>query len=430
MRGPQSVEKVSLSQADPPELLWITGYQTEVVEAERHEPLSQEFMCHANLDLPMSDYRTRINSDLDFSERVFTLSQGQQSIELPPGFGIPIMSNVPLNLNTQVLNLNQESPDLLVQHRVRVSFTPDSALEEKPRALFMVPVEALKAEEEGSDFGFHPQDPEMPGPGCGVGLNADVHQRTISDELNQSFIPHWVVPPGREVTKTTVTRRLNLPFDTTVHYIAVHLHPTAESLELVDLTTMESVFRAGVVPAEGRLGIQQVDHFSSVTGLPLYQDHEYGIISTYDNQTGEPVDSMAVMYLYLADPNFQKPEPPEQVDPESKLGVEPPPRSKRVDHSTKFLPKGVSYTVVYESAAKTTEVIEHYRASLKDTEWNGPDLLGNGQGGFWSLGRPVSPTLGDFVRPHFKNKEAGLLWVWPQEDGSGCRISCSRYHPY
>ena len=48
----------------------------------------------------------------------------------------------------------------------------------------------------------------------------------------EPFSGHWVVPPGRQENRTLVTEWLNLRFDTTVHYIAVHLHPFAESLEL------------------------------------------------------------------------------------------------------------------------------------------------------------------------------------------------------
>ena len=37
---------------------------------------------------------------------------------------------------------------------------------------------------------------------------------------------------GREVNHTPVTSLMALPFDTTIHYIAIHLHPFAESVEL------------------------------------------------------------------------------------------------------------------------------------------------------------------------------------------------------
>jgi hypothetical protein len=105
-----------------------------------------------------------------------------------------------------------------------------------------------------------------------------------------------------------VTEFLNLPFDTTAHYIAVHLHPFAESLELIDRTTGETVFRAKVDGADGRIGIDRVDYLESAEGIPFYKDHQYELVSVYDNTSGEAQDSMAVMYLYLLDKNFRRPD--------------------------------------------------------------------------------------------------------------------------
>jgi hypothetical protein len=72
-----------------------------------------------------------------------------------------------------------------------------------------------------------------------------------------------------------------MQFDTTVHYIAVHLHPFAESLELVDLTTGESVFKSKARNFDDKIGLEEVEFFSSEEGLPIYKDHEYELVSTY-----------------------------------------------------------------------------------------------------------------------------------------------------
>jgi hypothetical protein len=44
-----------------------------------------------------------------------------------------------------------------------------------------------------------------------------------------------------------------------------------------------------------------VDHFSSREGIPLYRDHEYELVSIYNNTTPVDQDSMAVMHLYVRD---------------------------------------------------------------------------------------------------------------------------------
>jgi hypothetical protein len=60
--------------------------------------------------------------------------------------------------------------------------------------------------------------------------------------------------------RSKVTRWMNVPFDTSAHFIAAHLHPFAESLQLRDLTEDKVVFtslahnRSG-----GKIGLEKVD---------------------------------------------------------------------------------------------------------------------------------------------------------------------------
>src|SRR5262245_39146047 len=78
MRGPYGFDDVVLSESPTPELLWIVGYRTTVVDADTDKVLSQEFMCHANLDVEATDYAQRFPTAPPISGRIFTLSQGQQ----------------------------------------------------------------------------------------------------------------------------------------------------------------------------------------------------------------------------------------------------------------------------------------------------------------------------------------------------------------
>lgn len=308
MLGPWSIDKVVLLDTDKPELVWITGYETTVIGAEDGAEMSQEFMCHANLDLEPSSYFEAFPTAPSLSGRLFTLSQGQQRIDFPPGFGIPVPSDMPLSLATQVLNLNLDEVDLNVRHRVTVRFVRDREVKGEMKPMFQSAVEGFKALEGARHYGvaMDEVDPDLHGPGCDIG-QAAVAGDFDEDRHGQKFSAHWVVNPGREVNRTNVTRFLNLPYDTTAHYIAVHLHPFAERLVLRDLTKDEVVFEAKVDLSDGRIGIDRVDHFTSVEGLKLYKDHEYELISHYHNTSDQPVDSMAVMYLYLLDRRFEKP---------------------------------------------------------------------------------------------------------------------------
>ncbi len=403
MLGPSSSQSVFFNKE--PELLWIVGYETEVIDMKDGQPLSQEFMCHANLDLGAATGAVRSASKLDVSERLFTLSQGQQSIRFPDGFGIPIPSDYPLSLTTQVLNLNQDKIDQGMRHRVKIHYLRDSELKTEMKAVFMVGAEALKAvSKEGTVFGsrdVHPID----GPGCSIGLNADPHGSTMRDSFENEFIGHWVVPPGREVTRTGVTQRMSLPFDVRAHYIAIHVHPTCESLELVDTTTMESVYRAEVTPTGEGLGIKQVDFYSSQEGLLLKADHDYSLISTYQNDTGEEVDSMAVMFLYCHDPKFDKDRilkrPERTADSVYPGAVESDRKEKR----------GV-LDISWTSGDSVGNVTRFYQ----DIGWNGPQ--GGGGGYYWTYGSPKTTTLDrgpvESISP---DKDAGLLWVWDSGQG-------------
>ncbi len=143
MRGPASADDVYLEDPAHKELLWIVGYETEVVDGRTALPLSQEFMCHANLDLSPPLQRLQSIGPLKVNGRIFTLSQGQQKISFPDGFGIPILSSHPLQLSTQVLNLNKPGFSRRIRHKVKIHYLKDSELKTAMTGLFMLGVEVL-----------------------------------------------------------------------------------------------------------------------------------------------------------------------------------------------------------------------------------------------------------------------------------------------
>jgi hypothetical protein len=302
MGGPQETRALRVLEGRAPELLWITGYRADMVAADGVTPVSREFMCHSNLDVDMAVHRRRMGWLKSPSDRLFTLSQGQQEIRFPDGFGIPLWSDEALSLTTQVLNLNPQPAAVEVRHRVTLEFVFDRDLEAPLRPLFLVGANgfvALDGGAPGRHYGIAQPDPATHGSGCMVGANAGTH--TYEDPFGRLFTGHWTVPPGRQVNRTPVSAFMDLPFDTTVHYIAVHLHPFAESLELRDLTTGEVVFASRAENATDRVGLARVEHFASETGIALFKGHQYELVSVYDNPTDAEQDSMAVMFLYLLD---------------------------------------------------------------------------------------------------------------------------------
>lgn len=315
MRGPSGFDYANLLDTEKPELLWITGYRTEVVKAEDESALSQEYMCHANLDFDAKKYYEHFPWAPPISGRLFTLSQGQQEIHFPPGMGIPIRSDMQLSLATQVLNLNLPEIDLTVKHKVAIEFVRDSDLNayraEHPEfevtPLYQTAVQGFKALENARYYGVAHDDAEAGelGEGCSVGSSA-IEGDVDEDALGQKFTAHWIVPPGREVNRTNVTRFLNLKKDTKAFYIATHLHPFAESLTLKDLTTGEQVYQSTVRLSKDRIGIDEVDVYRSHEGIALHAGHEYELTSVYHNTSEKDVDSMAVLYFYAHDTDFDR----------------------------------------------------------------------------------------------------------------------------
>jgi hypothetical protein len=306
MQGPEATTTGALLDSDPPELLWIIGYRAVMVDADAVAEMPQDFMCHANLNLDIAEHRERFAWTKNASPRLFTLSQGQSEVRFPAGFGIPIMSDETLSVGMQVLNLNIEGETFAVRHRVTIDYVRDREVPGPMQPLFMKAAAGMVSLMDApGHYGIDEPSKEAHGEGCLPGERA--HGRVLEDRYGGKFAGHWVVEPGRQENHTNVTRSMNLPFDATVHYVATHLHPFAESLELRDLTANETVYKSTAKNFDDRIGLAEVDHYSSAEGFALHHDHEYELVSIYDNTSGEDQDSMAVMFLYLLDEQFERP---------------------------------------------------------------------------------------------------------------------------
>lgn len=310
MMGPSATQDFVLAETEKPELLWIVGFKAEMVDAKGREVRSQEFMCHSNLDVDISAYRRVFDWRKNSSRRLFTLSQGQYEINFPEGFGIPMVSWQPLRLNSQVLNLNHPGLRTKVRHRITVSYVRDTDLKREMTPLFMKAAQAMVAlDEDSTHWGTARPDEEEHGESCMIGTAVRGDGR--EDKFGQRFSGHWVVPPGEHEYRALVTKWLNLPFDTTAHYIAVHLHPFAQWIQLYDLTEDRVVFHADATNPLTGIGLDHVEFLADAQGLNLNRRHQYQIRTRYHNTSGVDQDSMAVMFFYIKDQEFEKPTPQE-----------------------------------------------------------------------------------------------------------------------
>jgi hypothetical protein len=322
MEGPSSLQKVFFGGSATPELLWITGIRTEMVAEDGTTPQLPELMCHVNVDLDTNAHQALFNLPRPTASRLMTLSQGMLSARLPAGYGFPIASNEPLLLFTQVLNHNIEHPNnLKVRHRVTFEYVRDADLTRPMKPLFnlgasgMVQLnDAIALTSMGVLAGAPPSPGQHDGTSCLIGQRAPQAAATSADYTDPSgrkMTGHWIVPPGRQVNASDITWFLNLPFDTRLHYAAVHLHPFAESLSVRDVTTGKVIVQSRATNPPKGIGLAHVETFTNLEGIQLYANHKYELESVYNNTSGANADSMASVFLGLDDPEFVRPAPRE-----------------------------------------------------------------------------------------------------------------------
>ena len=299
MEGPYHQLRFTMGPDQRADTLWITGITADVVTPDLAE-LPLEYFCHANLDYDPELHRSIFGSARATSSRLFTLSQGNETMRFPAGFGIPVRSDEPLNLTTQVLSNN--GVDTAKEMRVRIRLHYVRKGERPMKSLFPASATAMVSTDghEGH-FGMH-ADHEVGSATNGVAKSGHEYR----DALGQRFSGHWVVPPGRHSVRTVVTEWLNLDADTRVHYIGVHVHPFARRITLRDMASGQDVFTSNVTPLDGRIGIAQATDFSSVQGFQLFAGRNYEVVADYENPTAQPVDAMAVLFLYLRDPQLDR----------------------------------------------------------------------------------------------------------------------------
>jgi cyclophilin family peptidyl-prolyl cis-trans isomerase len=322
MEGPAGAQTIYLEDKSKPELLWLTAIKTEVVDADGKKLMSPELMCHMNIDIDSTKHKALFNLQRMPAARLMTISQGMRvagggfEARLPEGFAFPIASNEPLYVMTQVLNHNIEHPkNLNVRHRVTFEYVRDRDLSKRPIPVFNLPASGMVQMADNpialtSSMAASANPAEHTGTSCLVGMRAPNAAGMASDYVDpkgRHMTGHWVVPPGKQVNASDATWFMNLPYDSKLHYAAVHLHPFAQSLTLRDTTIGKDVFKAQTVNPKNRVGLDRVDSFVSLEGVPMYRDHKYELISVYDNPTKQNADSMASIFLALDDPEFAAP---------------------------------------------------------------------------------------------------------------------------
>lgn len=305
MKGPATGDLLALLP-NSKSLAWLIGFKATIVQPDGKTAGSQEYMCHTNLNIASPGQHIQRDLHPRFNPgRLFTISQGQDTVELPTGFGVPILMGEPMSVALQALNLNGvPKHPFQVRHKLTFKFVEQSKLSAPLKPLFVNSVAGLKALDKNATHYAMDNPAECVGGGCLVGSSAD-QNGNFRDDNGNPFTGHWVVKPGRETNTTDVTKMLALPYDTTAHYFQAHVHPFCESIELYDVTADKSVVKLHMKQTPDKIGLFQTEHLSSAEGLPLYKDHKYTLTSVYNNTSGKDQDSMAVLTIFMLDKEFQ-----------------------------------------------------------------------------------------------------------------------------
>lgn len=304
MQGPYELRN---AYAHAEGLIWLTSYGVQLIDGESTERLPDGYMCHNNLNIvDKASFPWQVKT-YGSKVRLFTLTEGQTSVQLPPGFGIPYPAEHAFELVSQVLNHNEPDLRMEVLHEATLQYVragPSALTPLYQQAVFVTKQTGGPKGEYNSNpqaTFFSDESPELDDiANCQPSVDGSI-PNPFMDDYGRTYTGHWTLDTGTQVLHTDVTRQLNLPTSSRIHCIGVHVHPFAVSLELRDRSLDSSLFVASIENHPDRVGIRHIDAFSSAKGIAIHPDHRYELVSTYDCPERNKHSAMATMFLYLAD---------------------------------------------------------------------------------------------------------------------------------
>ena len=311
MNGPSQSYPVTLEGIEGEPLVWLHGITNRAVSPNDEALLSDEFLCHSNLALPLENQDSRSRaafaSTASSDPRVFTLIQGRNDLNLPAGFAYPVSGEAKLYFDTMIINKNWSDLPLDVRVDTTLRYSLPSERVAMPQALFKRRIFTylrVDTEAETDQHGGAHAD-HMSAMEGGETASAPKASWIVGrDQMGREFTFHWVVEPGEHEYRSSSTRQLDLPFDTTLHYATAHLHPYGKSIRLIDLETNETVIDLSARQYDDKIGIAEMEEYSSASGIELFADHSYQLVTEYENTTDHPIDAMAIVYLFFHDKSF------------------------------------------------------------------------------------------------------------------------------
>ena len=296
-------------------LYWFKGMKVEVLDENDKALPSSEFVCHVNLDSDLV-FRQSVFPEAEkaSSGRLLCLTQGLTEIFFPEGFAVPVASDEPWRIITQVANRTTEKTRTL-KHRLTFYFEDDQYLLKPVKALswsipyLAVVVDRNTKKAQTNEAAQHAQCAMAP---SGVDAPNSVAGSVWDDSYGRKRSSHWVVPPGKHDYSNPVNTPNFADKDRVIHTAWAHIHPFCEEFSLAKCDGQpdsEKIFsgKARTKTSKG-IEIQKIDLISSNEGIPLKASKNYQLKATYNNTSKEAQDSMVTIGIFFADENFARPE--------------------------------------------------------------------------------------------------------------------------
>ena len=292
MEGPKASNPVLLSQDST--LVWITGFKVSAEDADTGKKMSNDFICHLNVDINDVKYYSYFGLENRIGKqypRLTSLSHGMESFEFPKGYGIPMKGNDLLFVTTQTLNHNIKEASFKIKHRVSIDYQKEISL--KPlmskTAFIMLPYDQYDPYKSPID------------PGADFCIPVETKNHSYDDGKGNKLSGHWVVPIGKNTYRSGINHQLELKDSLRLQAAAIHVHPFATQIMLYNKTLQKPVFTSKITNHDKSIGLTEIENFTSTDGVWLYANQEYEIVLEVNNTSIENQDMMGSMFLFFYD---------------------------------------------------------------------------------------------------------------------------------
>ncbi len=293
MEGPKSSNYIQLSQDST--LLWLTSFHVKALDAKTKKQISNDFICHTNVDFNDTKYFSNFHLEDRIGiqyPRMTSLSHGLENFNFPKGYGIPMKGNDLLFITTESLNHNIADANFLIKHEVTIDYSKNK-MNFKPlmsRTIFI-------------ELPYDKKDPyKSPlDPASNQCIPVETKNHSYDDGKGNMLSGHWVIPVGKNTYRSDINSQLQIKDSLRLQAAAIHVHPFANSLSIVDKTTKKTIFTSHMTNHKEKIGLSNIEQFSSESGICLYANHDYELVLEVNNTSTILQDMMGSMFLFFYD---------------------------------------------------------------------------------------------------------------------------------